>query len=62
MEGFTKRYNVHRLVHCESFAQPRDAIERGKRLKNWNRAWKIQLIESANPDWKDLWETVKGTP
>ncbi len=62
VEGFTKRYNVNRLVYCESFARPREAIEREKRLKKWNRAWKIHLIESANPDWKDLWETAMRTP
>jgi putative endonuclease len=58
VEGFTKRYKVHRLVHFECFARPLDAIQREKRLKKWNRAWKIQLIESSNPGWKDLYETV----
>jgi putative endonuclease len=62
VEGFTKRYTVHRLVHCETFARPIDAIQREKRLKKWNRAWKIQLIESANPEWKDLYETVMHMP
>ena len=62
VEGFTKRYNVHRLVYCETFARPMDAIVREKRLKNWNRAWKIQLIEAANPGWKDLYETVMHMP
>ncbi len=58
VEGFTKKYNVDRLVYCESFAKPRDAIQREKRLKKWNRAWKIRLIESTNSCWKDLYETV----
>ena len=62
VEGFTKQYAVHRLVHCESFARPQDAIQREKRLKKWNRAWKIRLIESANPEWKDLYETVMHMP
>ena len=62
VKGFTKRYNVHRLVHCEFFARPRDAIQREKHLKKWNRAWKIQLIESANPDWNDLYETLRPMP
>ncbi len=62
VEGFRKRYSVHRLVYCESFARPRDAIQREKRLKKWNRAWKIQLIESANPDWNDLYETLMPMP
>ena len=62
VEGFTKMYNVHRLVYCETFARPRDAIQREKRLKKWNREWKIQLIESANPGWKDLYGAVMEMP
>ena len=62
VEGFTKRYNVHRLVYSESFARPIDAIQREKRLKKWNRAWKIRLIESVNPNWNDLYETVMNMP
>jgi len=62
VEGFTKKSGVHRLVYAESFARPRDAIEREKRLKKWNRAWKIQLIESVDPAWKDLSETVMHMP
>jgi len=44
---------VKHLVHYEEFQD--DAIQREKRLKKWNRAWKIQLIETQNPDWRDLW-------
>jgi putative endonuclease len=62
VEGFTKRYNVHRLVYCESFEHPQDAILREKRLKKWNRAWKIELIESVNPGWKNLSDTLIGMP
>jgi putative endonuclease len=62
VEGFTKKYSVHSLVYCESFAQPQEAIQREKRLKKWNRAWKIRLIESTNPEWKDLYETVMSMP
>ena len=58
VEGFTKKYGVHCLVHYEVFARPREAIQREKRLKKWNRAWKIQLIESTNPGWMDLRDTV----
>lgn len=61
-EGFTAKYNVHRLVYCETFAHPQDAILREKHLKKWNRAWKIELIESVNPGWKDLSETLIGMP
>ena len=47
--GFTRRYNVTRLVHVERFSDVREAIAREKQLKGWNRAWKISLIERANP-------------
>jgi putative endonuclease len=62
VEGFTKRYDVHRLVYCEPFAHPRDAIQREKQLKKWNRAWKIRLIESINPGWEDLSPTLIDMP
>ena len=53
-EGFTKKYNVHRLVYYEEFSDIIDAIQREKRLKKWNRAWKIRLIQGVNPSWEDL--------
>jgi putative endonuclease len=62
VEGFTKKYGARRPVYAESFARPRDAIEREKRFKKWNRAWKTRLIESVNPGWKDLSETVMYMP
>lgn len=52
--GFTKRYNLHRLVYYEEFQDVRKAIAREKELKGWRREKKIALIESINPDWKDL--------
>ncbi|OGZ00440.1 MAG: hypothetical protein A2945_03810 [Candidatus Liptonbacteria bacterium RIFCSPLOWO2_01_FULL_52_25] len=52
--GFTQRYHLHILVHYEIFNSPYDAIQREKRLKHWNRAWKIELIEHDNPTWRDL--------
>ncbi len=52
--GFTRQYRVHRLVYFEAHDDIRDAIAREKRLKKWNRAWKMQLIEGANPEWEDL--------
>lgn len=58
IEGFTKKYGVHRLVYSESFPRPYEAIQAEKRLKKWNRQWKIRLIESVNPDWNDLSETL----
>ncbi|HLY62719.1 MAG TPA: GIY-YIG nuclease family protein [Terriglobia bacterium] len=58
VEGFTKRYGVHQLVYSDCFPRPSEAIRAEKRLKKWNRAWKIRLIESVNPAWKDLGETL----
>jgi putative endonuclease len=55
IDGFTKRYNVNKLVYFERTNQPQDAIIREKRLKKWKRQWKIELIESMNPEWKDLY-------
>jgi putative endonuclease len=54
IEGFTARYDVTRLVHFEMADTMEAAIEREKRLKKWNRDWKIALIERDNPDWEDL--------
>jgi putative endonuclease len=51
---FVRKYLVHRLVRVEEFASPQDAIAREKQMKNWRRAWKIQLIEKENPDWVNL--------
>ena len=56
IEGFTKRYGVHRLVHYEMHHTMPDAILREKRLKKWNRAWKMRLIEGMNPEWVDLFD------
>ena len=56
IEGFTKRYAVHRLVYYEMHRTMNEAIVREKRIKKWNRAWKIRLIESMNPEWIDLFD------
>ncbi|MEF1278915.1 GIY-YIG nuclease family protein [Vibrio fortis] len=56
VEGFTKKYKVHKLVYFEVFDEFRDAIEREKQLKKWNRQWKENLISSLNPDWLELYE------
>lgn len=53
-KGFSWRYNVKRLVYYETFASVEEAIVREKRLKKWNRDWKVSLIEKENPEWKDL--------
>lgn len=60
VEGFTKRYGVHDLVYYEMRAEMTEAIRREKQIKKWNRAWKIELIEKANPEWRDLWEDILG--
>ncbi len=53
-EGFTKQYDVNRLVYFEFFSDINAAITREKQLKKWNRQWKINLIEKKNPEWVDL--------
>ena len=59
VDGFTKQYNVHKLVYYEHTNDVYSAISREKQLKNWNRSKKITLIEKMNPEWRDLsavWE------
>jgi putative endonuclease len=56
--GFTAKYNITRLVWFEIYDDPVSAISREKELKKWKRAWKIQLIESQNPRWDDLYESI----
>jgi putative endonuclease len=58
LPDFTARYDVRRLVWFEAFDDPRTAIEREKEMKKWRRAWKIALIETGNPDWKDLYPDI----
>jgi len=58
VEGFTKKYNVNKLVYYEVHPQVRDAIKREKQLKNWHRQWKINLIESVNKEWNDLYPEI----
>lgn len=57
-DGFTKKYGIKTLVYYEIFDDPESAILREKRLKKWNRTWKMRLIEEINPDWKDLYEEI----
>jgi len=57
-EGFTKRYSVHLLVWFEIHETMESAIVREKQIKEWKRAWKLKLIESANPDWEDLYQRI----
>ena len=55
VEGFTKKYNVHKLVYYEVTEDINSAITREKQLKKWKRAWKIELIQKNNPGWRDLY-------
>ena len=58
VEGFTRKYRVHRLVWYELYERMDAAIAREKNLKNWKRNWKIELIESHNSDWSDLYYEI----
>ena len=58
VEGFTQRYAVHQLVYYELHEEMIEAIVREKRLKKWNRAWKIRLIQEKNLEWNDLYESL----
>ena len=60
IDGFTKRYGVHTLVHFEIFDEMEAAIRREKQLKKWPRARKLALIEVANPTWRDLYWEASG--
>jgi putative endonuclease len=62
VEGFTKKYKVHNLVYFEETPDVMSALEREKRLKKWNRAWKMRLIEENNPSWRDLFADISGFP
>jgi putative endonuclease len=58
IEGFTSQYNVTRLVWFDQTASIEEAIAHEKRLKRWQREWKIALIEKSNPNWDDLYESI----
>lgn len=58
VEGFTKEHGLARLVWFELHDGAEGAITREKQLKKWNRAWKIRLIEEANPYWNDLYDSL----
>ena len=57
-EGFTSKYQVHRLVWYEETPDISSAITREKQMKKWRRQWKIELIEDKNPNWDDLYEDI----
>ena len=58
VEGFTKKYGVHRLVYYEQYQDITLAVQREKQMKKWNRQWKINRIQEQNPDWKDLYDAI----
>ena len=57
---FCARYGLTRLVYAEEAPTIEEAIAREKAMKKWKRAWKLELIERANPDWKDLWDSINA--
>ncbi len=61
VQGFTERHGVHILVFYEMHACMEAAIQREKRLKKWERTWKLRLIEEQNPLWRDLWADILGS-
>jgi len=62
VDGFTKKYRLTRLVYAEACERIDEAIAREKQLKRWHRDWKINLVESLNPDWNDLAEEILADP
>jgi len=57
-DGFTKEHGVKMLVYYEQHSTAIGAIQREKNIKHWSRKWKIDLIRSINPDWRDLWDDI----
>ena len=60
VDGFTKKYEITKLVWYELHGEMHSAITREKQIKKWNRAWKIRLIDEMNPSWRDLWTDIIG--
>ena len=60
-DGFTSKHKVHNLVYFEQHLEVNSAIRREKRLKEWQRKWKLALIEISNPQWKDLYFEITGS-
>jgi len=58
VKGFTKKYNLTKLIYYEVTTDVRSALEREKQLKNWHRDWKIKLVNNFNPTWRDLSEGI----
>ena len=60
--GFTRKYGVSRLVWYEAHESREAAVIREKQIKAWKRRWKIEMIQSGNPTWRDLYEELYGLP
>lgn len=58
VSGFSKQYNLDKLIYYEILDSIEEAIKREKQLKNWHRQWKVELIENKNPEWNDLYESI----
>lgn len=58
VDGFTNKYDVSFLMYYEEHDDIKEAIQREKRIKKWERAWKLKLIEEMNPNWKDLYDEI----
>jgi putative endonuclease len=58
--GFTSEYGVKMLVWYEQHESRESAFARERQIKNWNRSWKLQLIEKMNPAWRDLWDDLSA--
>jgi len=58
VDGFTKKYGVHRLVYYEVTEDGEAALLRERQMKKWNRVWKLRLIEEYNPQWMDLYDSL----
>ena len=58
IDGFTKKYDIKILVYYEVYDDVNEAIKREKRLKRWDRKWKLELIEKNNPQWKDMYDQI----
>ncbi len=58
VEGFTRKYRVHKLVWYERHESIEEAIIREKQIKKWNRKWKLEMIERENPEWRDLYDEI----
>ena len=57
-EGFTKKYGIKRLVYYEIHEDAENAMKREKQLKKWRRAWKVELVEEKNSEWRDLYADI----